>query len=230
MNRLGKFKYYAVPVTKGSHGTIFQGYYRNKHHKIAVKKVSNRTKARTEYWALRRIGQHHRTIRCYAFYQRRSSFYLVTKWVNGNPLGIRHRRRWIGQRHSVKSACIITIRLLQTLSYVHSKGVQYNDINPSNIVVHSKNPIEITMIDFGNAKISRSQRAFKKDVGRSAYLLGFLLHGNVARYSQSRFPKLPLKHVPASLRKIINKATHPRKEYRYNTTQSLIKALLPYTK
>lgn len=226
MIRIGHCIYRKRPIGRGTNSIIYRGYHRHRKRKVAIKKTRNAKKAWKEFRALRRIKRHKRITRCYGMYRKRGYYYLALSWVSGVPLGIRHRRRWIGKKYSWRSAVLITIRLLQTLSYMHRKSVFYQDINPSNILIKPRN-LEIILIDFGSAAIGHRHRSTvqKNDVASAAYILAFLLTGNVPRYTRNRYPRIRLRRTPRGLQRIIRKATHPNAKYRYPTARSLARTL-----
>ena len=83
----------------------------------------------------------------------RSQVYMVMEWVDGRPL----RKILDEQRKlSPERAGRLTLRILDALEYIHSKGVAHRDLKPENIAVDDNDAIKL--IDFGIAASSKSRR------------------------------------------------------------------------
>jgi eukaryotic-like serine/threonine-protein kinase len=83
----------------------------------------------------------------------RSRVYMVMEWVEGRLL-----RKIIDEHHKLPAdrAVRLTLRILDALGYIHSRGVAHRDLKPENIMVDDNDAIKI--IDFGIATSARSRR------------------------------------------------------------------------
>lgn len=83
----------------------------------------------------------------------RSQVYMVMEWVDGRPLRkILDEQRKLSPERAVR----LTLRILDALEYIHSKGVAHRDLKPENIAVDDNDAIKL--IDFGIAASSKSRR------------------------------------------------------------------------
>lgn len=85
--------------------------------------------------------------------ENRSQVYMVMEWVSGRSL-----RKILDEQHQLppERAVRLTLRVLDALGYIHSKGVAHRDLKPENIAVDENDAIKL--IDFGIAASSRSRR------------------------------------------------------------------------
>jgi eukaryotic-like serine/threonine-protein kinase len=83
----------------------------------------------------------------------RSRVYMVMEWVEGRLL-----RKILDEQHKLPTdrAVRLTLRILDALGYIHSRGVAHRDLKPENIMVDDCDAIKI--IDFGIATSARSRR------------------------------------------------------------------------
>lgn len=79
----------------------------------------------------------------------RSGVYLVTEWVEGQPL-----RRILNEQGklSPQRALRIATGICEALAYIHSQGVVHRDVKPENIMVGSDD--RVTLLDFGVASLA----------------------------------------------------------------------------
>jgi eukaryotic-like serine/threonine-protein kinase len=85
--------------------------------------------------------------------QERSRVYMVMEWVEGRLL-----RKILDEEHKLppERAVRLTLRILEALEYIHSKGVGHRDLKPENVMVDDGDNIKL--IDFGIAANAKSRR------------------------------------------------------------------------
>ena len=96
---------------------------------------------------LEALGEESRYIpKLYANFVEDGLFYLVQEWIDGLTLteSVKQHGKW-----SEDAAKKLMVSILQTLTYVHSRGIIHRDIKPDNIILRSGEPV---LIDFGAVK------------------------------------------------------------------------------
>ena len=99
----------------------------------------------------------------------RSQVYMVMEWVDGRLL-----RKIMQEQKKLdpERATRITLRILDALGYIHSRGVVHRDLKPENIMVDEHDNIKL--IDFGIAGSSKSRRLtfakFSQTMGTPDYI------------------------------------------------------------
>jgi eukaryotic-like serine/threonine-protein kinase len=94
----------------------------------------------------------------------RSRVYMVMEWIEGRLL-----RQILSeaQKLSAERAVSITLRICDTLQYIHSHGVVHRDLKPENIMIDAEDRIKL--IDFGIAAESGARRL---TFGKFSQLMG----------------------------------------------------------
>jgi serine/threonine-protein kinase len=94
----------------------------------------------------------------------RNGVYLVTEWVEGQPL-----RRILSEQGKLppERALRIATGICDALDYIHSQGVVHRDLKPENIMVGADD--HVTLMDFGVASVAGARRL---TFGKLAQIIG----------------------------------------------------------
>ena len=96
---------------------------------------------------LETLGEQSRYIpKLYANFAENGLFYLVQEWIDGLTLTQDVERNGVWKEPQVRN---LLISVLQTLIYVHDRGIIHRDIKPDNIILRDGEPV---LIDFGAVK------------------------------------------------------------------------------
>lgn len=105
---------------------------------------------------LETLGEESRYIpKLYANFVENGLFYLVQEWIDGLTLTEEIERNGKWNEDAVRH---LMISILQTLIYVHDRGIIHRDIKPDNIILRAGEPV---LIDFGAVKETLNMSAIR---------------------------------------------------------------------
>jgi tRNA A-37 threonylcarbamoyl transferase component Bud32 len=90
--------------------------------------------------------------------------YMVMEWLRGEDLKARLSRGPI----TVPDACDILDGIARALDAAHTKDIVHRDLKPDNVFLHQveSGPMMVKLLDFGIAKLMRTQTMEKTQTGR----------------------------------------------------------------
>jgi 3-phosphoinositide dependent protein kinase-1 len=128
----------------------------DKRHIIKEKKVKY---VNIEKDALNRLTEHPGIVRLYYTFQDERSLYFVLDLATGGELlGVLKRMTTFDE----ECTRFYAAQILDTIEYMHGRGVIHRDLKPENVLLDDKMHVKIT--DFGTAKIL-SQQSGSNDTG-----------------------------------------------------------------
>jgi serine/threonine protein kinase len=105
------------------------------------------------------VGDAH-IVRIYRYFEENNTAYFAMEYIRGQGLKSLLEE---GERIlSVSEANSIFLPLMQSLSFVHAKGIVHRDISPSNIIVEPSGNAKL--IDFGSARYSTGEMSQSLDM------------------------------------------------------------------
>jgi serine/threonine protein kinase len=127
---------------------------------------------KSEAQTLQVLGNHNQIPQLLAYFEEEEEFYLVQEYIIGRPL---NKELVLGKRLPEPAVIEILKDILQTLVFVHNKGVIHRDIKPNNIIRRFSDG-KLVLIDFGAVKQlstqvinSQEQTAFTIGIGTKGY-------------------------------------------------------------
>lgn len=152
-------------IGKGSYAIVYQGISIENRSEFAVKRLKKATIEQSEKYiialeneiAAMRCLVHPRIAKLYRVYESSRDICLVQEKIAGGELLERLAQRGIFPENSVKA---FAQKLLETLNYMHSRGVVHRDLKPENILLTNDEgeDIDFKLIDFGLAACGASSR------------------------------------------------------------------------
>lgn len=111
---------------------------------------------------------HDNIIRLYDTYDVSSHVYLVTELMSGGELFDRIVKNVYYNEGEARDVCKI---LFDTVAYCHERKIAHRDLKPRNLLLKSiDNDYEITIADFGLAKIAESDNSLITECGTILYV------------------------------------------------------------
>lgn len=221
-------------------------------HRPEIHKVLQDRFAR-EAAVLETVGKSNNQIpTLYAYFIRRSEFYLVQEWIEGETLNAY-------SHGTVETVSDLLVSLLKTLAYIHRHNIIHRDIKPENIIVRSQDRTPC-LIDFGAVKEVMStvlspsgalktslvigtpgfmppeQMAGHPVFASDLYSLGLTMVSLLTKRSPTEIPtdsrtgeklwQQYAKDVPKPLATVLAKATHEQASHRYATADEMLAELM----
>jgi len=89
-------------------------------------------------------------------------YYEIQEWVDYGTL-----EDWLHEvkRFSPKLLKEIIKEIVEAINFLHNNNIIYRDLKPSNILVRSKNPVELILTDFGISSILPNEASLKVTSG-----------------------------------------------------------------
>lgn len=184
----------------GSYSTVLLATSKESGKKYAVKVLSKEYLIRQkkvkyvniEKSALQRLNNSRGIIKLYFTFQDESSLYFLLEYApNGDFLSVMKKYGSLSE----DCACYYAAQIINSINFIHSKGIIHRDIKPENILLDKDMKVKLT--DFGTAKIleprtdsteTGSTESFdllsrsKSFVGTAEYVSPELLNDNYVDY------------------------------------------------
>ncbi|KAI6182162.1 Non-specific serine/threonine protein kinase [Aphelenchoides bicaudatus] len=145
-------------IGRGSFSTCKKCVHKTTKAEYAVKIIDkSKRDPSEEIDILLRHSHHAGIIRLFAVYDDGNSVYLVQELCRGGELLDHIFKAKYFDEHE---AALIMLKLAQILAYLHSNQIVHRDLKPSNIMFlrpNTKDPEDLRLIDFGFAKLLRSE-------------------------------------------------------------------------
>ena len=154
-------------IGQGRHSVVYKGRKKQTIKYVAIKSVEKdqREKITREVRILSRI-KHPNCLHFFNWYETRNHIWLVLEYCTGGDL----LRVLKDDRHLPSSALkVLGVDLLSGLHYLHSHGILYCDLKPSNVLIDEYGVLKLC--DFGLArKIPRSTGNKARKRGTPCYM------------------------------------------------------------
>ena len=142
---------------EGSYSTVMAATDRTTNREYAIKVLDKRhiikekkiKYVNIEKDALNRLTDHPGVVRLYYTFQDMSALYYVLDLASGGELlGVLKRMSTFNE----ECARFYSAQILDTVDYMHARGVIHRDLKPENVLLDDQRHVKIT--DFGTAKIA----------------------------------------------------------------------------
>lgn len=101
----------------------------------------------TEANVLQKLGEHPQIPKLLAYFEENQEFFLVQEFIDGDNLEEEIQEKLLNEAEASE----VLKDVLETLKFVHEKGVIHRDIKPSNLIRRHQDR-KIVLIDFGAVK------------------------------------------------------------------------------
>lgn len=157
---------------EGSYSTVMAATDRQNNHEYAIKVLDKKhiiKEKKVKYVniekdTLNKLTEHPGIVRLYYTFQDMQSLYFVLDLCNnGELLGVLKRMTTFDE----ECARFYSAEILDTIDYMHAKGVIHRDLKPENVLLDDKMHVKIT--DFGTAKILEIPKERQNDANGSGH-------------------------------------------------------------
>lgn len=122
-----------------------------------------------------RLLRHPRIIKLLEVYEGEEHIHLVMEYLKGGELFEKILNKG---SYSEADASKIMHRLLEAVSYMHTKRVIHRDLKPENIILtDSESDLQFKLIDFGLAALLEPNKKEKRRCGSPGYAAPEVLNG-----------------------------------------------------
>lgn len=169
-------KYYSIGkrIGKGKFGTVYQGTHYKTGEIVAIKAMDKSRVTQKDLEGLRaeiailKLLVHPCVIHMRHIFESERYIYIVMDLHPAGDLG--HKLLAVNQfpQSICRSVCH---KLLETLQYLHQRGIVHRDIKPENIMLKDPNDFtQIVLIDFGLSKFAIPNEKMAETIGTIDYL------------------------------------------------------------
>eukprot|EP00808_Paulinella_micropora_P010070 g37643.t1 len=177
-NKQGSYKAdYKVGKTlgKGGFAIVKEAKRKSDGQRVAIKMMSTKDMQQ----AMREISvyeevdvmkdlRHPFCCELYDVYESPKSLVLVMELLVGDDLVSRLQK---DGPFSEADAALVIGRVADGLKYIHSKGIVHRDLKPENIIANKEDRTDVKIIDFGTAKLRKTEnQLFKSPCGSPSYV------------------------------------------------------------
>lgn len=149
---LGNYKI-EYQIGKGSFGVVYKVRHIVSNRCFAMKlehgTVKTNNQLKNEYNMYKKLVGCACVPKFFYFGMHEDKYYLVLELLGKNLQDIFEDR---GRLFSLKTCCMIAMRLVDFFEALHARGILFRDLKPENIVVNDKRPFELYVVDYGMAK------------------------------------------------------------------------------
>ena len=172
-------------IGKGSFGHVQKAYLKvdsGKKRPFAIKTVEKSVHQKELKRFLREIEilktlDHPNIIRFFEAYESRNSYFIIQELCEGGDLGKLLELQTVGVPENI--ARDLMWQILQSIHYLHFKGIAHRDIKPENFLIEKPQSRILKLIDFGlSATISCSTEVINETVGSPFFIAPEVLEKN----------------------------------------------------
>ncbi|XP_044753134.1 ribosomal protein S6 kinase alpha-5-like [Coccinella septempunctata] len=150
---------------------------------FAVKIVDKRHDCTRELNMLRACQGHQNIVTLNDFHQDQRYNYLIMEYLKGGELFERIRQR---KQFTEGEAAMIMKKLVDAVSFIHSRGVVHRDLKPENLVFTSLDEdAEIKIVDFGFARLKEEKESLHTPCYTLQYAAPEVLQGDSDGYDEN---------------------------------------------